>query len=203
MSVRRTWRDVLAGTDDLVRAVNDLEANSLPLPSGTPTVGQVPAVSVVATPPTMVWADAGGAAGTPQVCWFEAAPVTGTSSLALVWVAISDGVAPFTDAIVGTDTATIEIVRTGTYLVRVSGNARENDVLGGSAYLTLALNDDSVGPLYDLLDKTGNLAQNEEKGLAIACPVDLAAGDLLMPSVNPQGNSMTLSAAIFTLIRLG
>lgn len=154
-------------------------------------------------------AAAANSGGTGKLCWFEApaslAAAGSPGSVVPSWQAISDGVAPFVDAAVGSDPTLIEIQTSGTYLVSVDLVVSSDDADLVIADLTVALNDDSVGPLYDLRGRTSLPPGGGAASIHLGFPVELAVGDEVKFTVSvATGQTSTVSAGsgVLALIRV-
>lgn len=141
-------------------------------------------------------------AGLP--CWFDTSGTftPGNTTIA-EWEATTDGVATFIDAQVSDGDATlIEIVTTGTYTLNVEAYcSTELDADPTDANMTLALNDDEVGPLYNLTSHA-LVAPGTYVTLRLGCPVQLTAGDLIKTTIFAPTADLRLMDANFMLLRV-
>jgi hypothetical protein len=149
-----------------------------------------------------------GSSAVGRLCWFEKFGAhVGPAGLYVTWQAISDGVAPFTDATVGDSDATQILVANGgawhfdiglTLTSVAAGNAT-------TPYMTVKRNTDSVGPLYDLLAMqtiaAGDVDQQTAQ-LGLSFDVDLADNDVIQFHLNLPAD-VTVQNAVLTCRRHG
>lgn len=150
----------------------------------------------------------GGSFAVGQLCWFEkSGAISGSGSHAVTWQAISDGVAAFTDAEVGDpDTTQIVVANGGAWHFDIAAVIRNDDALSAVPALTVALNDDSVGPLYDLRAETTLAAgdTNQQAGtLGLGFDIDLADGDVLVFTLGNFQTATSTGPVTLTARRLG
>jgi VCBS repeat-containing protein len=137
-----------------------------------------------------VGTDQSGASGGGVPCWFMGANLGSVTSGTPTWAANTDGVAAGTDIVVDADTTKLRVVTPGTYDIGFSGVARSAETKRVNAYIVL--NDDSVGPAYNVT-APGVLAYFGNSGTQmINCPtfpLVLAAGDTLQVAYFSDGGA--------------
>jgi hypothetical protein len=146
----------------------------------------------------------GGSSSAGLPCWFETTGTyTASTSTDPSWVALSDGVAPFTDARVASgDSTLIEIVTAGTYLLNAEAMCTNETETPTEANMTLALNADEIGPLYGLTSHV-YIVPGAYITLRVACPVQLAAGDVIKATIASGGVvEVRLATGLFMLLRV-
>ncbi len=100
------------------------------------------------------------------------------------------------------DTTQIEILTAGVYQLTVFafvGIPEEAPPL--SIRLTVALNDDNVGPLYDLGEAVTVANHTEVAGMNLVAPVRFAIGDMIKPNLG-AGGDFQVYRCLITLVRL-